>query len=1107
MAKQTVLDQFYKSERLYRGMPMVRTSDGYLVPWDKSRIVEQLLEETQLAKKMFNLEPISPEYAEKIADEIERRIKMMRPKFVSGSLIREAVNNLLLEWSEEVPEFQIYRNLLTRVGAPVYDAYQIDTGNGWEARENANLQPNPETVHKKKADRLSKEEYLLLLPPELATAHHQGDIHIHTLEYFGTRPFCQDWDLRYFFYYGLLPDGTGFRSSAAGPAKHPEVALLHSVKVLAAGQTNFSGGQGFMYYTMFLAPFLRGLDYSRVKQLAQMMFYELTQTYVTRGGQLVFSNIQLPMGVPEIWRDVPVVMRGRIGPDVYGNYEDEVQTFFRAITEVAYEGDYWGKPFNFPKNEYYLSPEFFKPEYDELWMLVHRSVAKYGIPYFDNMLPGYRGYGKGVSCYQCLLPGEHIICMEGDWIRLVDVAGLRPGMKLLSYSPYSSEPRFSDFKDLLVKPYTGKALSVILRGGRRIRVTADHPITIRRGRGLMTIPAKNLKPGDEVPIVLNFSRRVINEIGVDKEILGTPSHHTLTERIKVDERLAEFLGLYLAEGDARKIEGGGMVRLSFGLHEAPLAERAASLIREVFGVPASIHRLKTALVVQAGCIQLYKFLVEQLGAGSNSRDKDVPDVVLHFPKEAIWSFIKAVYKGSGRPSRGWNQLGDESLSLQIRVRSKKAAVKLVLLSGLIGLPLKYYEHRYGRGDERIYVCRLSSKAMVKAFMEDRPLVEEDVIYQKVRRIIEEDYSGLVYDPVEVEGNHFSSALGIVTHNCCAYNFVATPGTDPKFKEKLYFEDGQHFSLGGWQVVSINMPRLAYRANGDYDRLLEAARENMRLAVEVFKAKRMWMERAINNNLIPFATQRPRDPRTGGRGPPAVDFDELVYVIGVVGVNEMVQHFTGSQLHESQDAVRLALRLLLDMEKYRRGLELQTGMKIVLARTPAESTAQTFAVADLLSPNYRKFARNLVKGDLEQASTLYKGNRDIPVYYSNGTHTYVGARISLGQKIDIEHKFFPILSGGNIFHIWLGEAAPDPEALYKVTQRIARNTQIGYFSYTKDLTVCSSCQNTSSGLLESCPNCGSKEVRWWSRITGYYTDVTGWNEGKKMELKDRYRISI
>ncbi|HUV55249.1 MAG TPA: anaerobic ribonucleoside-triphosphate reductase, partial [Candidatus Krumholzibacteriaceae bacterium] len=595
---QRRIEEFF-TENVYMGMPMVRTTDGYLIPWDKTRIIDTLERETTLAEKMFDIPAISETAAQKVADEAERRIQLTRPRYVSGPMVREITNNILLEWSHEIPEFQIYRNLLTRVGAPLYDAYQIDMGNGFEAKENANLQPNPETIHKKKADRLSKEQYLLLMDPKLSTAHHQGDIHIHTLEYFGTRPFCQDWDLRYFLYYGLLPDGSGFRSSVAGPAKQPEVAILHSVKVLAAGQTNFSGGQGFMFYTMFLAPFMRGLNYKQVKQLAQMMFYELTQTYVTRGGQLVFSNIQLPMGVPKIWRDVPVVMKGRIGPDTYGEYEDEVQKFFRAINEVALEGDYWGKPFNFPKNENYVSPEFFKPEYDDLWLLVHEAVSKFGAPYFDNMLPAYRGYGNGISCYQC----------------------------------------------------------------------------------------------------------------------------------------------------------------------------------------------------------------------------------------------------------------------------------------------------------------------------------------------------------------------------CAYQFTNTPETDPKFHEKLYFEDGQHFSMGGWQVVSLNMPRLAYRANGDYDKLLDAAKENMRLAMGVFDAKRRWMDKTIGNGMVPFATQTPRDPRTGQKGPPAVDFSELVNVIGVVGINEMVQHFAGSQLHEADDAVRLAVRLLLDMEKFRKGLEMRSGWKVMLARTPAESTAQTFAVADLLHPEYKAMARGMVKGDL------------------------------------------------------------------------------------------------------------------------------------------------
>jgi len=738
---QRRIEEFF-TENVYMGMPMVRTTDGYLIPWDKTRIIDTLERETTLAEKMFDIPAISETAAQKVADEAERRIQLTRPRYVSGPMVREITNNILLEWSHEIPEFQIYRNLLTRVGAPLYDAYQIDMGNGFEAKENANLQPNPETIHKKKADRLSKEQYLLLMDPKLSTAHHQGDIHIHTLEYFGTRPFCQDWDLRYFLYYGLLPDGSGFRSSVAGPAKQPEVAILHSVKVLAAGQTNFSGGQGFMFYTMFLAPFMRGLNYKQVKQLAQMMFYELTQTYVTRGGQLVFSNIQLPMGVPKIWRDVPVVMKGRIGPDTYGEYEDEVQKFFRAINEVALEGDYWGKPFNFPKNENYVSPEFFKPEYDDLWLLVHEAVSKFGAPYFDNMLPAYRGYGNGISCYQC----------------------------------------------------------------------------------------------------------------------------------------------------------------------------------------------------------------------------------------------------------------------------------------------------------------------------------------------------------------------------CAYQFTNTPETDPKFHEKLYFEDGQHFSMGGWQVVSLNMPRLAYRANGDYDKLLDAAKENMRLAMGVFDAKRRWMDKTIGNGMVPFATQTPRDPRTGQKGPPAVDFSELVNVIGVVGINEMVQHFAGSQLHEADDAVRLAVRLLLDMEKFRKGLEMRSGWKVMLARTPAESTAQTFAVADLLHPEYKAMARGMVKGDLSQVNGAPK-KRDLPVYYTNGTHTYVGAKIPLGKRIDIEHKFFPILSGGNIFHAWIGESASDPEALYKLTQRICRNSQIGYFSYTKDLTICSQCQTTTPGMLTKCPTCSSENVRWWSRITGYYTDVSGWNEGKRQELMDRYRVTV
>ena len=198
------------------------------------------------------------------------------------------------------------------MGTPVYDAHLIDVGRGFEAHDNANLQENAETSHKKKADKISKEQYLLQLPPHLSDYHLAGDLHIHDLEYFGTRPFCQDWDLRYFLYYGLMPDGNGTKASVAGPAKRAEVAVLHAVKALGSAQTNFAGGQGYYNFLTFLAPYFEGLEYDSNQQLIQMFVYEMTQMMVARGGQLVFSSVQLTPGVPTLWKDKPCVYRGRI---------------------------------------------------------------------------------------------------------------------------------------------------------------------------------------------------------------------------------------------------------------------------------------------------------------------------------------------------------------------------------------------------------------------------------------------------------------------------------------------------------------------------------------------------------------------------------------------------------------------------------------------------------------------------------------------------------------------------------------------------------------------------------------------------------------------------
>ncbi|MHC1594847.1 MAG: anaerobic ribonucleoside-triphosphate reductase, partial [Methanotrichaceae archaeon] len=515
-------------------MPKVRTTDGHLMDWNREAIVKQLLKETKLSEQFYKASGISEEEAKEIAKETERRIRWMDVKFLSGPLVREIMNVILLE-----RHHLEWRNICTRVGTPVYDAHLIDVGSGFEANENANLQENAETSHKKKADKISKEQYLLLIPPYLADRHLTGDLHIHDLEYFGTRPFCQDWDLRYFFYYGLMPDGTGTRSSVAGPARKAEVAILHAVKALGSAQTNFAGGQGFYNFLTFIAPYFENHSKEEIYQLMQMFVYEMTQMMVARGGQVVFSSVQLSPGVPGLWRDMPVVYKGKIWNGeqaplrTYGEFEREVRLGFEALMKVMQAGDYWGKPFNFPKPEISIEPDFIEedeefnaanpdmPSYRDLYLLTFELAAKYGTPYYDNQLPAYRGAGKGISCYQCLAADELVPLMEidgqiqvrriGDIFteaddndKEVDPYGVE-FVKLRGHTPSINletlEASLKEFRGVMRRRYRGRLLNIILVSGRRIRVTPDHPVFVLENGAFSDKSARDLNIGDYLPVL------------------------------------------------------------------------------------------------------------------------------------------------------------------------------------------------------------------------------------------------------------------------------------------------------------------------------------------------------------------------------------------------------------------------------------------------------------------------------------------------------------------------------------------------------------------------------------------------------------------------------
>ncbi|MFZ7138844.1 MAG: anaerobic ribonucleoside-triphosphate reductase, partial [archaeon] len=77
------------TEMLHNVRPMVRGTDGFIVPWSKQKIVEQLMTETKLAEEFYDMPAISQNDAELVAAEVETKVFDLNLKFISGPLIRE----------------------------------------------------------------------------------------------------------------------------------------------------------------------------------------------------------------------------------------------------------------------------------------------------------------------------------------------------------------------------------------------------------------------------------------------------------------------------------------------------------------------------------------------------------------------------------------------------------------------------------------------------------------------------------------------------------------------------------------------------------------------------------------------------------------------------------------------------------------------------------------------------------------------------------------------------------------------------------------------------------------------------------------------------------
>ena len=334
-----------------------------VTPWNRNKIVHALCKEAE----------ISPSIARKIAKNVEEKIFSLNFDNISTSLIRALVDNELFARGYE-------KNWMKQkiIGMPSYDLKRLFLS---KTKENSNIaNNNPEAINLTIAENTIK-QYMLqeIFSQEVADSHLKGLIHIHDLGY--PRIYCSGHSLEYIKKYGLNLDNLDTSSS---PAKYARTLTGHLNTFLSSMQAYYAGALGIAYLNIFYAPYLVGSSYEEMKQEAQYLIFSGSQNAFSRGGQSLFLDFNVHLGVPEHLKGIPAIgPGGKYTGKTYQEYEKESQQFLKALMEVWIEGDSNGKVFAFPKMDLHIDASSFQdPRQKELLQYACQIASENGTPYF-----------------------------------------------------------------------------------------------------------------------------------------------------------------------------------------------------------------------------------------------------------------------------------------------------------------------------------------------------------------------------------------------------------------------------------------------------------------------------------------------------------------------------------------------------------------------------------------------------------------------------------------------------------------------------------------------------------------------------------------------------
>ncbi|MGQ9722345.1 MAG: anaerobic ribonucleoside-triphosphate reductase [Candidatus Jordarchaeum sp.] len=288
--------------------------------------------------------------------------------------------------------------------------------------------------------------------------------------------------------------------------------------------------------------------------------------------------------------------------------------------------------------------------------------------------------------------------------------------------------------------------------------------------------------------------------------------------------------------------------------------------------------------------------------------------------------------------------------------------------------------------------------------------------------------------------------------------------------------------GNLGTVIVNLPRIAYESNNDDELFFELLRERLDMASTILEIKSQAIrERMFNDKTLPALT-------SNLDGEVYYRVDNSTLSLSFVGLDEAVKKHIGTPIDNTEASLKFPLRILKYFNEYASELKTNTGLRWVVVQPKSGSYVNRLAKLDV-----EKFGKKNV-------SVSGIGNN---VYYST-SNIRVSAPLILDERIKIESMFHPLLLGGHLMNISLEEKI-SYDNLIEISEKICKDTQVGNFTFTRDITYCFHCAKSFNGIQNKCTKCGSSmnNIARYSRNIGHYFNLPFKYNWEVQEISDKH----